>query len=154
MLSLNILADALLGIFDDFISEVTYFDHKHGEIHLNHTKTITGVYEERVFIATKNASTADSAPTMMTTTSPPISASRLPFTTWTPSIPKTSSMPTQLGQQKILCSDSPDLCAEVGILDVQVTCIDETVLSNGQKQVRLYEFMKNKKLDQKQIKIP
>ena len=109
----DILVDCLYG--DD--CENGFFDHKLGELNLNGTHQITGVFEESVFLAG-----AISEPSLPTTRSTLQTIS--------------TSKPYSDNQEMQTCSDSPELCAKFGILDLQVTCIDEIV--DDQQQVGIH----------------
>ena len=132
-LSVNLLVDdfvdAIYDILDDCLygddCENGFLDHKLGELNLNRTHQITGVFEESVFL-----SLPVSTPEL--TSSPPTTRSTTP--------PFSTSKPTSEDQIRQTCSDSPHPCAELGILDYQVTCIDE--IKDGQQQVGVHACLR------------
>ena len=122
-LSVNImlddLTDALYDIFEKCLfddCENELFVYKHGELNLNHTHQITGVFEESAFLAGISTTT----PTM------PLTASTLPSIS--------TSQLTKV-QEKVTCSYSLGLCAEFG-MSWQVTCVDKII--DDQLQVSFY----------------
>ena len=117
----DLLYDCLYG--DD--CENGFFDHNLGELNLNGTHQITGVFEESVFLAGAISGPTPSQPTTRSTLQ---------------SI--STSEPHSENQKRPACSDSPDLCAGFGKLDFQVTCIDE--IDDGQQQVGIHEFLRNR----------
>ena len=119
---LETVVDCLL---DDCETEQLY-EHKPGELNLNHTYQITGVYEESVYL---DGITSTPSQTIL----------RLPSTTSKPSMSIGLSMRPSEPQDKTTCSNSPDLCAQFGILDLQVTCIDKSF--DGQQQVIIDEYL-------------
>ena len=123
------MVDRLGNVIDclfDYCETEEFFEHKPGELNLNHTYQITGAYEESVFL-----DEITSAPPQ-TTLRPPSSTSK-PTTSIAPSMRPSES------QHKTTCSNSPGLCAQFGILDFQVTCIDKSF--DGQQQVIIDEYL-------------
>ena len=120
------LGDAFDCIFDDCETE-ELIQHKPGDLSLNHTYQITGAYEESVFLEGITSTLSQMAPMRPTTLTSKPSTSIAP-----------SMRPSEF-QEKPTCSNSPDLCAQFGILDLQVTCIDKII--DDQQQVIIYEYL-------------
>ena len=126
-LSVNILlddfTDSIYYILEDCLygdeCENGFLDHKLGELNLNDAHQITGVFEESVFL---------SVSTLRPTPGPPTTRATLQTIS--------TSKPYSENQEIQTCSDSPELCAEFGILDLQVTCIDE--IADGQKPMGIH----------------
>ena len=146
---LETVVDCLL---DDCETEQLY-EHKPGELNLNHTYQITGVYEESVYLdgitstpsqmilrppSTTSKPSTSIAPSMRPS-APPQTTLRPPSSTSKPSMSIGLSMRPSEPQDKTTCSNSPDLCAQFGILDLQVTCIDKSF--DGQQQVIIDEYL-------------
>ena len=125
--SLEILVDDLENVFDclfDYCETEQFFEHKPGELNLNHTYQLTGAYEENVFLDEITSAQPQ-------TTLRPLSSTSKPSTSIAPSMRPSES------QDKTTCSNSPGHCAQFGILDLQVTCIDKSF--DGQQQVNIDE---------------
>ena len=153
--SLEILVDHLGNVFDclfDYCETEQFFEHKPGELNLNHTYQITGADEESVFLdkitsappqTTLRQPSSTSKPTSivqsMRPSAPPQTTLRPPSSTSKPSTSIVPSMRPSESQDKTTCSNSPGLCAQFGILDFQVTCIDKSF--DGQQQVIIDEYL-------------
>ena len=125
--SLEIMIDRLGNVIDclfDYCETEQFFEHKPGELNLNHTYQLTGAYEENVFLDEITSAQPQ-------TTLRPLSSTSKPSTSIAPSMRPSESQP------KTTCSNSPGPCALFGILDLQVTCIDKSF--DGQQQVNIDE---------------